>query len=558
MLHGETEQPPQDDTIPYRDVWSEEQANKALAVYGDDMQEDRMSYSEGLYHRAEATTRFEVYDDVGHSYSDEIVTDIISFHARHNDIDHDSRTIADDPSSENDLEASSCSDVEDHEDNEVSVSFVTHPTVGDQQVKIKTEVASSFGQRARTRLFPETGGGTWGLGLDRIAAGASDEKSYEVDPSALALGEILEVQAFPNDWSWLDDVVASDCAVVSGVQFVNIPQAGDDEITVEYMYPEGLLEDGRVELDIDGDTIGTLETVKPGIITRETYSLTDVAPTPDTTEFAGGETVEVKLCTDSGECIDVSRVDIRPTDVADVDFVDPPVDGENSLTLSYELAENYEVDRFVSLRLYIDGGSSWGIYLDELEPGDNGTSTFQIMPDELGVPFETDRQINISIVDSTDPYGRDPLTTADIVAQSIPSEGRVEGTVTNANGEPSENVEVTVSGGENSDFKTTTLTDATGMYSVEVEAGYTYKIAATEAEFTTDSVEVTVETDKTHLVNFELTQDDSEQITEYADENGVVQIGGVLEATSDYSDGEIGISLMLQVINAYSSDAPVE
>lgn len=266
---GETEQPPQDDTIPYRDVWSEEQATKALAVYGEDMQEDRMPYSEALYHRAEATTRFEVYDGVGHSYSDEIVTDIISFHARHNDINHDPRAIADGPPIKDDLEASSCGDVEEHEHDEVNIRFITSPTIGDQYLKVETEVASSFGQRARTRLFPETGGGTWGLGLDRVDAGVSDEKSYEVDPSALRLGEVLELRAFPNDWSHLDDVVASDCAVVTGVRFANIPQAGDGEITLEYMYPKDLSESGRIELHIDGDTIGTLETVEPGMITRD-------------------------------------------------------------------------------------------------------------------------------------------------------------------------------------------------------------------------------------------------------------------------------------------------
>lgn len=46
-------------------------------------------------------------------------------------------------------------------------------------------------------------------------------------------------------------------------------------------------------------------------------------------------------------------------------------------------------------------------------------------------------------------------------------------------------------------------------------------------------------------------------VDNYADQDGVVRIGGVLDATGDYGDGVIGIDVTLQVINAYSSGEPV-
>ena len=282
-----------------------------------------------------------------------------------------------------------------------------------------------------------------------------------------------------------------------------------------------------------------------------------VSSAPNNTEFTGGETVEVELCTNNGECVDTSRVDVRPADIAAVDFVAPPVDGKNSLALSYELAEDYEVDRFVSLRLYIKGGSSWGIHLGELELGDDSTSTFQIMPDELGVPFETDRQLEVAIVDSTDPYGRDPLAAADSVTQSVPTEGRIEGTVRNVDGDLSEGVEVAVSGVGSISFKTTTTTDATGMYSVEVEAGHTYKVAPTGDEFNSGSTEVTVGADKTHVVDIELTRGDSEQIGKYTGEDGTVDADGLNNAFNDWQTDEIDAELLQRVFNAWQHGGPV-
>lgn len=46
-------------------------------------------------------------------------------------------------------------------------------------------------------------------------------------------------------------------------------------------------------------------------------------------------------------------------------------------------------------------------------------------------------------------------------------------------------------------------------------------------------------------------------VADYADEEGIVQISGVLQAVDDYGQGDIDIGLMLEVVNAYSSGEPV-
>jgi len=84
---GADERPPMDDTIPWRDVWSDEQARQAVSVYGENMQHERMVYSDAVYDEHEANTRFEVYDGVGHDTSDPlIIRDVLAFHKRHLDI----------------------------------------------------------------------------------------------------------------------------------------------------------------------------------------------------------------------------------------------------------------------------------------------------------------------------------------------------------------------------------------------------------------------------------------------------------------------------------------
>lgn len=62
------------------------------------------------------------------------------------------------------------------------------------------------------------------------------------------------------------------------------------------------------------------------------------------------------------------------------------------------------------------------------------------------------------------------------------------------------------------------------------------------------STDLTIE----HDDDDEADDGDDPSVDDYANEEGVVDIGGVLEAIDDYTDGEIGITVVLEVIDAYS------
>jgi len=600
---GEDERSPNDDTLPYRDVWSEEQAQLARTVYGDNMQSERMVYSEAVYHGANAPGRFEVYDNTGHTYSDQIINDVISFHRRHNQIESgnytrtpaagmdylsfdvlvtsdsadqlvarafvngsevtaepvailsgvsmeprieltealsvddtvtvgvfetDSQQLSDarltvetnveaearfttepepgnkevevsyalstsadssatlslvpagdgqywqrrirlknirpgdngtetfqldtsnvgipiqsgdeielwlipsgnqvperaiatetinvgdddsDPTTDQ-LQASSCDENLEHE--AVDVSLVGQPTVGEETVKIEYAVDASFGQRARLRLFPETGGGQWGEGLDFVDAGSSGVKTYDLPPNILTAGETVEVRAFPGDWRNLDDVIATDCAIVGGVQFEKPPSTGDSGVTIRYSYPGDVAGKGYVDLVIDDSVVSTIKDISPGTFQRQTISVDSIQ---------GDTDVTVRLNNSDDTQIDTVSITTWPDDHATVQVVDGPERYDRSLSLEYGLSPDHDVDRFCTLRLYNDLSSSWGILLDQVQPGDSATETVDISVDEPGVPFKESAELKIALVNWDDPYATRPLAeTMVTVGETVENE----------------------------------------------------------------------------------------------------------------------------------------
>jgi hypothetical protein len=592
---GEDERPPNDDTLPYRDVWSEEQAQLARHVYGDDMQSERMVYSDAVYHDADAPGRFEVYDNTGHSYSDQSVNDVISFHRVHNEIESGSFTespaagvdylslnvlvipedadklvakafingsdvtaepttvLADVPSDlrielteplavddavtvgifettdqplsearltlqanvnaearfvtepepgnteidvayalsesaefsaalslvpagdglywqrrirlkrvnpgdagtetfqldtssegipfesgdevkiwlipsgnqvpnraivtervtvgdESSDSDSSCDEDLEHE--AVDVGFARRPTAGEDTVEIEYAVADSFGKPARVRLFPETGGGQWGEGLDFIDAGSSGVKTYDIPSNLMTIGETVEVRAFPKDWRNLDDVIATDCAIVSGIQFKNRPSTGDSEVMIKYGYPKDTTIEGSVELIIDGSVISTIENIQPGTYQRRSITVDSIPGEAD---------VSARLYSSDGDRIDTTSVTTRPEGIATVQVTDGPETDDRSLSLYYELSADHDVERFCTLRLYTGSSSSWGILLKRVQPGDSATESLELSVDEPGVPFEENDELEIKLVDWDDPYATRPLAkTAITVEESTP------------------------------------------------------------------------------------------------------------------------------------------
>ena len=75
------------DTIPFGDAWSDDLREIALDVYGEDMQEERMPYCEGVYADAGAAAQFAIYEEIGHATPTEIVDDCVAFHRRNMDLD---------------------------------------------------------------------------------------------------------------------------------------------------------------------------------------------------------------------------------------------------------------------------------------------------------------------------------------------------------------------------------------------------------------------------------------------------------------------------------------
>ncbi|WP_252699157.1 PKD domain-containing protein [Natronosalvus vescus] len=69
------------DTIPYTDAWTGDFDETALAVYGDDMQEDRFPYCKAVHEEVNTAAVFRMYEDTGHSPGS-ARDDVAEFHER--------------------------------------------------------------------------------------------------------------------------------------------------------------------------------------------------------------------------------------------------------------------------------------------------------------------------------------------------------------------------------------------------------------------------------------------------------------------------------------------
>lgn len=482
---GAEERSPNDDTLPYRDVWSKQQAAVARTVYGDDMQEERMPYSEALYEAEDAAARFEVYDGVGHSYNAEILDDIISFHARHNglsrigfterpgigdaavgvdlalppaDVDgapdgdrFDVRVFADGTDVTGDpitvpagaalsrelaldwpLESGQAATVailspgERRLDAAVATgaigvvsraAIVDPPTTGGGQVTIEYELDSEFDRSAVVSVVPPGDAKYWQRRVRVVSIGPGDSGSEtvqleETGGTSLGLGEEVELWMIPSGNQVPDRTIASDAAPIVGVRFAKEPAAGDESVALEVAVPEQA-RSGSVSLAVGGGdpvTVGTVTASEP--TTRRFDISADAAIAP----LEGGADLTASLVTeDGGEPVDRTTASVKRRNAANVAVESTPADLDDELALSYALAEVYEPGDFVSLRLYSSRGSSWGISLGRVAPGDETTETVAIDVDEAGVPFADGDRLTVSLVDDDDPYAGDPLASDETV-----------------------------------------------------------------------------------------------------------------------------------------------
>jgi hypothetical protein len=90
--------------------------------------------------------------------------------------------------------------------------------------------------------------------------------------------------------------------------------------------------------------------------------------------------------------------------------------------VEYELSADHDVERFSTLRLYTESGSSWGILLDQVQPGDSGSETVEISVTEPGVPFNQGDELEIALVDWDDPYATRPLAKTTVTVADAEQE----------------------------------------------------------------------------------------------------------------------------------------
>jgi hypothetical protein len=132
--------------------------------------------------------------------------------------------------------------------------------------------------------------------------------------------------------------------------------------------------------------------------------------------------------------------------------------------------------------------------------------------------------------------------------------GEVAGVVTDADDNPVDGVDVTFVESGGGPEETSVTVD--GAYLVEVTAGNTYEVTA-EASGSDDTDTVTVNQDEKYVVHFTLQDDGGPDISDYTNENGVVDIEGFQQAIDDLIEQKISVSLFVQVLNAFIDGDPV-
>ncbi|WP_336328528.1 hypothetical protein [Halovenus sp. HT40] len=446
---GALEQSPNDDTLPYPDVWDRDEAAKARRIYGDDMQEERMVISEMIHDRVGSNSQIRVYDGIGHNYSSDIIEDVLLFHARHNDISVNKASVSEtaaryttpsDTSPQSRLidEFDDGTNLQARCNDETTttgaeIGFTEPVLVGSDHVTINRTVSQSFGD-GRTRLMPETGGGAWGVDLGWPQAGANGTATHRINSRVLSLGETVEAQLYPADWASLDDVEATACTVVSGIAFADVsgPDRGADAVTVRAVVPDtpptpttatttpasGTTDTAayRLVVSVNGTRVRTddhIDDVDPLTVETLTVELED-------RELTSGDTVTVMFAADvptggvSSE--DVQRVEltsisstIAPGD-ADVTVTECETGAE--LTVSASVPSSYDPGRFAQVRAYAPSAvSSWGEMVTTLQPGETrevrvALSDLNSLPDGV-----SPGDVTLALVEWDDPYRIQPLAT---------------------------------------------------------------------------------------------------------------------------------------------------
>lgn len=284
------------------------------------------------------------------------------------------------------------------------VSFASRPTADSETVTATVRTDDSFpDEEGRLRLFPDEGGGRYGLGLGFLDRGQETTQTYELDGplSQFGLGTGVELRLFPSDWGYLEDVVAVDRTTISGVVIQGVVRPADQTVAVEYAVPETV--SGAVTLDVQlAGQQAASRPVEPGETGTARLSL-DSRP-------ADGDPLVVRIV--DAEPVITTETTVRAAP-ADVSFEAAPTARGVAVDASYGLAGDYDPEPFVTLRLYTESGSEYGTQLAEVTPGEETRETITVDPREGAVPFEPGETVRLAVVAGDDPYANGPLGTAE-------------------------------------------------------------------------------------------------------------------------------------------------
>ena len=348
---GANERRPFDDTIPYPGVWGDRaQAQRAVNVYGLDMQRERMVYSDVIHSEADAKTRLEVYDNYGHDTSGTgIAQDVLTFHARHTDT--------------------------------ATITARRGLVAGAEELVLDVFVPRGSSEPQEVRGF--VNGSDASVEPVEIRRGETNRTHLSLS-SPLELDDTVEIGVFePGETNLQDALFVDQRDIEFGFSFQTTPEPGDTSVEITYdVGPSSvnvffLTDSGALHWQRE-TTIGRFRHNESGTEKIEFDSHDEGVP------FESGDTLQLVASLPGSPdgrqgvnaVIDEVTVgeegDFMPStqalggvdhDDVDVAFSSPPTVGATSIDVECNVDSEFYTD--VGLRLFPDTGSGrWGIDAD--------------------------------------------------------------------------------------------------------------------------------------------------------------------------------------------------
>lgn len=372
---GEGERQVSDDTLPYSDVFGDdEQREKAVTIFGHDMQRERMVYSESVYADKEAAARFEVYDGLGHDNSSvDVVRDVVSFNKKQIGIPY--------------------------------IIFSEGYTGGSEILSVSVFIPEEEADSdvLDVRVFVD--GTESSEDPTKVVTGMINEIDIPLS-SPVEVGDSIEVGVFPQGESSLSAALFTDeTEVTTAAAFEATPEPGDKTIEVSYetanewvslelltdngaLYWQRRISLERLDTNASRTTTFEIDEQKEGVPFQQGDELVLQGSTSrrdfDTIIFDRVTVGDEATPPSTDEMLEVT------TDDVEIDFGSPPT--VNSETVAIECAVDESFDQDISIRLFPDTGSGrWGIDdtwdiesgrqgFDDVSPGERLSEEYPVPP----------------------------------------------------------------------------------------------------------------------------------------------------------------------------------